>query len=196
MKPLRIVSLLSGVALIGAVLIVPASRIVKADDVTGFVVDVAVNHHTFAIVPSMGLVLQPEPLGPNRGTTFIVDGTVFAGGTLATGPGQGDPGMPGSIGKWSCKGIFTSDLINGGSQSADDVGFNTTQMFQFGPRDFIWTEGLEAGLGRQGVVTYRTILGGTGKFRGAAGEVIQEGLGTNAGGTPNIRLTFKLLKDR
>ena len=44
-----------------------------------------------------------------------------------------------------------------------------------------------------GVVTHRTIVGGTGRFRGAEGEVIQEALGTNVGGTPNIRLTFKIL---
>jgi hypothetical protein len=158
------------------------------DHVT-FVVDVAVDHATFAIVPSTGLVLQPEPPGPNRGTPFIVDGKVFPGGTLKRGAGQGDPGQPGAIGTWFCKGIFTSDL------ATDDVGFNTTQMFEFnGDADAIWTEGLEAGLGKIGVITHRTILGGTGRFRGASGEVVQEALGTNVTGTPNIRLTFKILK--
>ncbi|HEY7058986.1 MAG TPA: hypothetical protein VH458_20780 [Vicinamibacterales bacterium] len=158
------------------------------DHVT-FVVDVAVDHATFAIVPSTGLVLQPEPAGPNRGTPFIVDGKVFAGGTLRRGAGQGDPNQAGSIGTWICKGIFTSDL------ATDDVGFNTTQMFQFnGDSDAIWTEGLEAGLGKIGVITHRTIVGGTGRFRGAEGEVVQEALGTNVTGTPNIRLTFKILK--
>src|SRR5262245_9769799 len=73
-------------------------------------VDVAVNHATFAFVPSTGLVLSPEPLGPNRGTTFIVDGTIFPGGTLAKGNGMGDPSQPGGIGVWACKGVFTSDL--------------------------------------------------------------------------------------
>jgi hypothetical protein len=164
------------------------ARADSRDHIT-FVVDVAVDHATFAIVPSTGLVVQPEAPGPNRGTPFIVDGKVFPGGTLQRGPGQGDPGQPGSIGTWICKGIFTSDL------ATDDVGFNTTQMFEFdGDSDAIWTEGLEAGLGKMGVITHRAILGGTGRFRGASGEVVQEALGTNVGGTPNIRLTFKLLK--
>jgi len=102
---------------------------------------------------------------------------------------MGDPDQPGRIGTWSCKGIFTSDL------STADIGFNTTQMFQFdGDADAIWTEGLEAGLGKIGVITHRTILGGTGRFRGAQGEVVQEALGTNVTGTPNIRLTFRILK--
>lgn len=153
-----------------------------------FVVDVAVDHTTFAIIPSTGLVLQPEAVGPNRGTTFIVDGKVFPGGTLQVGSGTGNPNQIGSIGDWSCKGFFTSDL------GTADVGFNTTQMFQFnGDADAIWTEGLEAGLGKIGVITHRTILGGTGRFRGVEGEVRQEALGTNVTGTPNIRLTFKIL---
>ena len=154
-----------------------------------FTVDVAVDHETFAIIPSTGLVLHPEALGPNRGTTFIVDGTVFPEGTLQKGAGQGDPKQPGAVGVWSCKGFFTSKL------GTDDVGFDTTQMFRFDPDgDFIWTEGLEAGLGKIGVITHRTILGGTGRFHGAKGDVVQEALGTNVGGTPNIRLTFRLLK--
>jgi len=160
-------------------------------DIQTFTVDVAVDHRTFAIVPSNGNVLNPEPLGPNRGTPFIVDGKIFPGGTLQKGAGMGDPDMPGSIGSWICKGIFTSDL------TTEDVGFNTTQMFLFnGDKDAIWTEGLEAGLGKEGVITHRTILGGTGKFRGARGEVVQEALGTNDQGTPNIRLTFEIQRDR
>ena len=160
-------------------------------DFETFTVDVAVDHQTFAIVPSNGNVLNPEPLGPNRGTPFIVNGTIFPGGTLQSGLGMGDPNMPGSIGLWICKGIFTSDL------ATDDIGFDTTQMFLFnGDKDAIWTEGLEAGLGKQGVTTHRAILGGTGKFRGAQGEVMQEGLGTNDEGTPNIRLTFKIQRGR
>lgn len=165
------------------------SRIVHADsrEHATFTLDVAVDHATFAIVPSTGLVLQPEPAGPNRGTPFIVDGKVFPGGTLHKGSGMGDPNQPGSIATWICKGIFTSDL------ATDDIGFSTTQMFLFdGDADAIWTEGLEAGLGKIGVITHRAILGGTGRFRGASGEVVQEALGTNVSGTPNIRVTFRI----
>src|SRR5262245_54187689 len=94
--------------------------IVRADsrDSMTFTLDVAVDHATFAIVPSNGLVLQPEAAGPNRGTPFIVDGKVFPGGTLRKGSGTGDPNQAGSIGTWICKGIFTSDL------GSDDIGFD------------------------------------------------------------------------
>jgi hypothetical protein len=104
------------------------------------------------------------------------------------GVGVGHPNQPGSIGKWICKGIFTSTL------GTDDIGFYTAQRFQFNEdTDAIWTEGLEAGLGKMGVITHRAIVGGTGRFRGE-GEMIQEALGTNVAGTPNIRTTFTILK--
>jgi len=190
MKPNRNapVRLLVGIVAVWAGLQAGTARLHADPKPQIFTVDVAVNHATFAIIPSTGLVLSPEPLGPNRGTTFVVDGTVFPGGTLATGVAMGDPNQPG-IGKWTCKGVFTSDL------GTEDVGFNTTQLFMFdGDSDAIWTEGFEAGLGKIGVVTHRTILGGTGRFQGVSGEAIQEALGTNVTGTPNIRLTFKVLK--
>jgi len=95
-----------------AVVLQLGAGIVHADppEHTMFTVDVAVDHATFAIVPSTGLALQPEPAGPNRGTPFIVDGKVFPGGTLHKGAGMGDPNQVGSIGTWICKGVFTSDL--------------------------------------------------------------------------------------
>ena len=133
-----------------------------------FVVDVAVDHETFAIIPSTGLVLHPQALGPNRGTPFIVDGKIFPGDTLETGSGVGDPNQPGSIGSWMCRGTFTSTL------ATEDIGFDTVQMFQFGDGNNIWTEGLEGGLGKIGVTTHRTIVGGTGRFKGAEGEVTQK----------------------
>jgi hypothetical protein len=160
-----------------------------------FTVDVAVDHATFALVPSTGLVEAPEGTGPNRGAPFIVNGKIFPAGTLHPGDGQGDPNQPGSIGTWFCKGIFTSDLLVQMS-GLDKIGFNTTQMLEFdGDRQAIWTEGLEGGLGEAGVITHRIILGGTGHYRGASGEVVQESLGTNLTGTPNIRLRFRIERD-
>ncbi len=159
-----------------------------------FVVDVAVDMRTFAAVPSTG---NPpgEPVGPNRGTTFIVNGKIFPAGDLPSGTASNDPSQEGSIGDWVCRGILTSDLA---SQLAgvDKIGFDTTQMLIFGSdRRAIWSEGLEGGLSEAGVTTHRIVLGGTGAFLGASGDVVQESLGTNATGAPNIRLTFRLRND-
>jgi hypothetical protein len=160
-------------------------------DSATFVVEVAVDMRTFAAIPSTG---NPpgEPLGPNRGTTFVVNGTIFPEGTLPSGAASNDPSDAGGVGDWVCRGILTSDLA---SQLAgvDKIGFDTTQMLIFGSdRKAIWSEGLEGGLGEAGVTTHRIVLGGTGAFFGASGEVVQESLGTNVTGAPNIRLTFRL----
>jgi hypothetical protein len=160
-------------------------------DVTN--VDVAVDLATFAIVPSAG---NPpgKPLGstPYRGTTFIVNGKIFPAGTLPSGAASNDPNRPGSIGDWICKGFLTADLSDQLS-GASKVGFNTTQMFLFnGDGQAIWTEGLEGSLSQAGVQTNRIVLGGTGRFEGSSGTAVQESLGTNATGAPNIRIHFKI----
>jgi hypothetical protein len=160
-----------------------------------FVVDVAVDMRTFAAIPSTG---NPpgEPVGPNRGTTFIVNGKIFPAGDLPSGAASNDPSQAGSIGDWVCRGILTSDLARQ-LAGIDKIGFDTTQMLIFGSdRRAIWSEGLEGGLSEAGVTTHRIILGGTGAFLAASGDVVQESLGTNATGAPNIRLTFRLRSER
>src|SRR5947208_13748420 len=44
------------------------------------------------------------PPGPNPGTTFIVTGYIYPGGTLASNPQQPPPNP---IGEWTCRGTFT-----------------------------------------------------------------------------------------
>jgi hypothetical protein len=171
-----------------------ASRADERRHGSTFVVDVAVDMRTFAAVASTG---NPpgEAVGPNRGTPFIVDGKIFPAGTLPAGSASNDPSHPGSIGDWVCRGILTSDLARQ-LAGVDKVGFDTTQMLIFGSdKRAIWSEGLEGGLSEAGVTTHRIILGGTGAFLAASGDVVQQSLGTNATGAPNIRLTFRLLND-
>ena len=95
-----------------------------------FVVDVAVDMRTFAAVPSTG---NPpgEPVGPNRGTPFIVNGKIFPAGSLPAGTASNDPGQAGSIGDWVCRGILTSDMARQ-LAGVDKIGFDTTQMLIFG----------------------------------------------------------------
>src|ERR1700680_4556127 len=113
----------------------------RADDgprgAATFVVDVAVDMRTFAAIPSTG---NPpgEPVGPNRGTTFIVNGKIFPAGDLPSGTASNDPSQAGSIGDWVCRGILTSDLARQ-LAGIDKIGFDTTQMLIFGSdRRAIW----------------------------------------------------------
>jgi len=151
-------------------------------------VDVAVDMSTFNFVPVGG-----DSMSPNRGTAFIVNGKIYPGGTLPSGAAGNSPDQPGSIGEWICKGFLTADLAAQLS-GATKIGFDTTQMFLFdGDGQAVWTEGLEAALGPAGpgTITNRIALGGTGRFRGYAGPVVQQSLGTNASGAPNIRIHFR-----
>lgn len=160
------------------------SRQVKADQDEVFVVDVAVDVNTYMQIPVVG----PPPTNDSlRGTTFIVNGKIFPGGTI-TGPGF-NPNQAGSIGDWVCRGVFTKDGLAMMPGVAEEI--DTTQMFLL-PNDAkaIWTEGFE---GDQGVTEHRAVIGGTGEFRGATGMVVQQTLiGLNSTGGPNSRFTFHL----
>jgi hypothetical protein len=146
------------------------------DSTETFVVDVAIDAHTLA------LNNDPTAAGvPHRGTTFIVNGKIYRGGTIPSGVTSFDPSTaPDSIGTWICRGVFLADFadifVNGTAKDA----FDTTQMFLF-PDDTnaLFTEGFE---GNVGVSTHRTVTGGTGRFRRMVGTVKQETIGVNRNG--------------
>ena len=141
-----------------------------------FVVDVAIDAHT------LGLNNDPSAAGvPQRGTTFIVNGKIYPGGTIPSGVTPFDPSTaPGSIGTWICRGVFLADFVDIFVNGTAKVAFDTTQMFLF-PDDTnaLFTEGFEGNLG---VTTHRTVTGGTGHFRRVLGTVKQETIGINRNG--------------
>ena len=125
-----------------------------------------------------------------RGDNFIIEGKIFPGGTIPRGgtetePGPFDPEAPGSIGDWTCRGTFNFDLTEIVAGAAPHVV--TTQIYDLGDGDRLWSDGKEGG-----AKLTRAVIGGTGRFRGAIGEVVQEPLGINRTGLANYRFTFKL----
>ena len=153
-----------------------------------FVLDVAIDAHT------LGLNNDPTASGtPQRGTTFIVNGKIYPGGTIPSGVTPFDPSTaPGSIGTWICRGVFLADFADIFVNGTAKVAFDTTQMFLF-PDDnnALFTEGFEGNLD---VTTHRTVLGGTGRFRRVVGTVKQETIGVNRNGAADglfdLRFTF------
>ena len=126
----------------------------------------------------------------SRGDAFIITGKIYRGGTI---PAEGvfSPFTPGSIGTWTCRGVYNFDLadLNLGKEPM----VFTTQTFQFDDGTMIVTEGPE------GLATHiRAVTGGTGKAKGATGQVRQEFLGANetvdVDSMPglNFRFTFDL----
>lgn len=173
-------------ALVALALITPsqpgATSVTQADSASTVVLDVAFNGATFVLN-------QVTPGAPAiaRGDTFVLNGKVFAGGTIPPGAGF-DPNSSGSVGDFVCRG---TSLFNAAEIAAGSAPFvATTQAFLLDDGSALITEGLEAGVSP---VT-RAVTGGWGQYSGAGGEVILELLGFNATGLENYRCTFKLKK--
>lgn len=149
------------------------------------VIDVACDGRTYAAIG-----LDPQTGKEARGTTFIVNGKLFPGGTIPTGDGFDLDTTQGSLGKWVCRGTWNFSLQEVLDGAIPHV--STTQHFIFGEGNSLMTEGPEGGH----EPVERVVLGGTGAHRGVIGEVKEEFLGFNSTGFENFRCTFKIRKPR
>ena len=130
-----------------------------------------------------------------RGDTFIVEGSIYPGGTIPSGDNVFGPNSPGRIGTWVIRGTLIFDLdpdILAGA-APHVVGTQTyllPEHFEITNRyntaNSLASDGLEGG-----VTTQLIVLGGTGPCSGARGEVTQATLGSNSTGLFNLRFTFK-----
>jgi hypothetical protein len=162
----------------------------RLDDTETFVLDVAVDAHTLA------LNNDPSAAGtPKRGTTYIVNGKIYPGGTIPSGVTAFDPDTaPGSIGAWVCRGVFLADFADIFVNGSAALGFDSTQIFLL-PNDgnSLFAEGLE---GNIGVTTQRVVTGGTGRYRRVTGTVKQQTIGLNRNGAADglfdLRFTFTI----
>ena len=89
------------------------------------------------------------------------------------------------IGAWVCRGTFSYDISE--ILAGAHPHLFATQYHIFNDGKSLVHEGPEGGAPQR-----RAIIGGTGGFSGAAGEVLEEPLGVNKTGLFNIRLTFKI----
>jgi hypothetical protein len=130
--------------------------------------------------------VDPAASGSHRGDTFIVSGKIYPGGTIPAGQGVFSPDNPGSVGDWTCRGVWlvSSDELANGTAPA----FDTSQIYLL-PNETkqLFSEGLEGP-----APTLRAVIGGTGSMSEATGQVRQELLGTNVTGLFNFRFTFKV----
>lgn len=122
-----------------------------------------------------------------RGTTFIVDGKIYPGGTIPRGDGLDIDARPGSIAKWVCRGTYNISLEE--FQAGVAPAVSTLWQILFDARNALMTEGQEGN-----ATVHRVVVGGTGRYRGVVGEVKEELLGYNATGFENFRFTFKIRK--
>ena len=143
------------------------------------VLDVAIDCRTWRF--NTGL----EEFG--RGDGFIANGKIFPAGTIPNGAQLNDPDDSGSVGNWFQRGTMaaTGAEIAAGARPA----FFATWYHFFPDGSGLVVEGAHPEFGPMAVV------GGMGRLSGASGQLLDEIIGTNVTGCPNLRLTFHLKKD-
>jgi hypothetical protein len=122
----------------------------------------------------------------SRGDTFIITGRIYPGGAIPA-DGKFNPTNSGSIGTWTCRGVYNFDLaeLNAGREPM----VFTTQYFQFDDGAMLVTEGTE------GVApSVRVVTGGTARYSGVNGQVFQQFLHFNdtvdVDGMPGFNFLF------
>jgi hypothetical protein len=127
--------------------------------------------------------------GPQRGDTYVVNGFVYPAYSIPGGDAtlSFTPGMDGSVGTIVISGVFMSDAA--GLAPGDALVTTSTHVFALDNADGLITQGMDGAYPQ-----IRAMLGGTGQFSGAIGQVSEELLGTNSSGGATVRLTFQLIR--
>jgi hypothetical protein len=192
--------LLWGTAGAAAVTVGGSTAAVAADKKSSLTLEVACLAHSFYLIPRAYsgttppvAVTEGGPAPDVRGSTFVVEGVIYPAGTLPAG--GFDPTKRAGIGTWICRGWIL------GPPSRPEPMVITTQEYVLGALgkdmpsiDQIVSDGMESA----GTVV-RAVVGGTGRYRGARGQVVQSGIGTNTtsdplvGAGPNFRFEFDLI---
>jgi hypothetical protein len=185
MKRFPVLLLVLALAAVVATLASSGSGVSSAStSATTLTLDVALDGRTFVVNrvnPSSGSI--------GRGDTFVLDGKVFAGGTIPTGgtktePSSVGPDSAGAVGDWICRGAY---LVESAELSTAKIQRATTQYFLLANKDRIVTEGFE---GASDIT--RVVTGGLRQFEGARGNATVERLGINATGAYNYRFVFTM----
>jgi hypothetical protein len=140
------------------------------------VFDVACLGHSFA--PNFGGALDLAN-GDLRGTGFLVEGLIYPAGTIPGGVGF-DPASAMATGHWLCRGWFLMkpDRPNPGVVTMQEYLLDIITQEVPSPAQTLASSGVETG-GPMAPPAVRAITGGTGRYRHARGEVVQEVTGTN-----------------
>ena len=122
------------------------------------------------------------------GDTIVVQGTIYPGGTLKAGAQTNLPTAPGAIGRWLSRAVFVVNTAQF-SGNVSPIAF-ATMLYMFpNSSSSLVSEGLVPNIG---TAEQRAVIGGTGGFVDASGQVTHQNLGTNGTGCFNYRFTFTL----
>ena len=171
-------------ALVVLMLPQPGTMTQAAVSAASLTLDVACDGNSFSLNR-----ITPSALGIHRGDNYVLNGTIYAGGTIPEGgtkssPSSFGPDQGGGIGVWFCRGTF---LVDGSQFTSEKIQRATTHYFAMNDKNRIFTEGFEGS-----VDINRAVTGGVGTYAGARGLVTMQRLGVNATGSYNLRFTFTL----
>lgn len=158
--------------------IAPLLDVAQAKSEKNFILDVACN----------GSTLAPPVFPIPRGDVAVVTGTIYPEGTLPSGVSTFDPSAPGGKGTWRC--LFAS-LAEPPIAGAITYYF---ALVENGEENMLLVQGLNSHVPTGSVPRIHAIVGGTGKYEGANGEVREDVIGSNASGCFNLRFQFSLKK--
>jgi hypothetical protein len=138
--------------------------------------------------------VNPTATAAMRGDTSIITGKLFTGWTIPEGFDRAfdlDGNTAGSIGTWRC--IFVA--LNDPPPGNTELPLTGTATYYFELEDgMLMVQGLNSHRTQGSVPRVHAIVGGTGRFKGASGEVREEVIGNNNTGAFNLRFTFQINK--
>lgn len=187
-----LISGLTGILSLGAIW----TTVAQADSRRQFTLEVAMNSATAGVnFPDVGI--------PQRSLVGIFNGNIYPEGTLESGSNGFDPTTDGEIGTWRCLFTGLNDVAfpTGTPQSLDfPLTGAVTYYFQLKRTGYDREESMIMVMGlnshtfddRDSVSRVLAVVGGTGRFAGATGEVRETVLGRNSTGARNLRFRFRL----
>ena len=138
--------------------------------------------------------VNPAATAAMRGDASIINGKLFTGGTIPEGFDRAfdlDGNAAGSIGVWRCVNMVLNDPAPGNTE----LPLTHTVTYYFELEDgMLILQGLNSHRAQGSVPRVHAIVGGTGRFKGASGEVREEVIGNNNTGAFNLRFTFRIKK--
>jgi hypothetical protein len=126
-----------------------------------------------------------------QGDSYLVKGKIFPTGTLRPGPQTNDPNEPGSIGSWVDRGQNAASFAEILAGAPFPISF-FTEYYMLNDGRVLVSEGFNV----SPTTARLAVVGGMGAFSGASGEALAVVIGTNRTGCANIRVTFKLEKQK
>ena len=174
----------------------PGAEFRPGDDLTTFVVEIK-THKSSNKQNNVDPAQNAKPDVFSRGDTFVVDGTIYPNGSIPEGSGQEPSPGARKLGSYVQRGVFTVEVeeflqaIGGAKNVSPHISF-TTELLSFNDGSTILLDGLWP---NTNFTIERVVLGGTGRFREAAGTAYETNFGEDKDGFCNLRLKFKIRKE-